>query len=114
MTLLLDPPAWVAFPMVLFASWRLAVFLVLEGGPGGIVRWSRERMGIQHADDGTAISWPDRFPGSAFTCVWCLSLWTTLVVYGILWVAPGVVMVLGTWGVATYLEAMRTAMLDRR
>ena len=107
MTLLLDPPVWIQLPMVVLAAWRVAVLLIWEGGPGGIFRWVRTRMGIQHDEGGAPTTWPDGFPASLFTCVWCLSFWTTLLLYGILWAAPYVVVVLGTWGAATYLEAYR-------
>lgn len=114
MTLFLDPPAWIQLLMIFFGAWRLAILFVLEGGPGGIIRRLRDLMGFTHDDEGVVMSWPDHLPGSVFACIWCLTFWTTLVLYGILWVAPPVVMVLGTWGVATYLEAVRTAMFDRR
>ena len=114
MTLLLDPPQWIQLLMVFFGAWRVSILLVLEGGPGGVVRWLRSLMGILHDDDGVAFSYPTHLPGSLFACVWCLSFWTTLALYGILWVAPIVVMVIGTWGVATYLEALRNALADRR
>ena len=107
MTLLLDPPIWLQLPLVALAAWRLAVLLVLEGGPGGIFRRLRSLVGIEHDDGGAPTSWPEHLPGSLFTCVWCLSFWTTLLLYGILLVAPYVVVVLGTWGAATYLEAYR-------
>lgn len=107
MTLFSDPPLWIQLPLVILASWRVAVLLVLEGGPWGVVRRLRNLMGFVHDDDGHPVSWPEHLPGSLFACVWCLSFWTTLALYGILWVAPYVVVVVGTWGAATYLEAVR-------
>ena len=107
MTLLFDPPVWIQLPMVVLAAWRVAVLLVLEAGPWDVFLRLRTLMGIGHDDSGAPSAWPEDPPGSLFVCVWCLSFWTTLVLYGILWVAPYVVVVLGTWGAATYLEAYR-------
>jgi len=106
-TLLLDPPVWLQLPLIVVAAWRVAVLLVLEGGPFAVFRRLRNLMGFEHDEAGQPVSWPDDLPGSLFACVWCLSFWTTLALYGILWVAPYVVVVLGTWGAATYLEAYR-------
>ncbi len=89
------------------ASWRVAALLVHEAGPFGIVLRLRERLGITHDDSGRASSWPEDGVARLFTCVWCMSFWTTLSVYGILWVEPDVVMVLAVWGAATLLEALR-------
>lgn len=89
------------------ATWRLTALLVYESGPFGIFVRLRERLGIVHDDDGHPASWPDGGLGRLFTCVWCLSFWTALAVCGILWVEPYVVMVLGVWGAATFMEALR-------
>ncbi len=104
----LDPPLWFQLPMVILAAWRAAVLLVYEGGPFGTFKRLRSFMDINHDLEGQPVSWPDHLPGSLFGCVWCLSFWTSLVLYGILWVAPPIVVVLGIWGAATYLEALRT------
>ncbi|KKM62837.1 hypothetical protein LCGC14_1517600 [marine sediment metagenome] len=90
-----------------FATWRLTALLVYDRGPFGIFLRLRERLGIVHDDNGDAVSWPDGGLGRMFTCVWCLSFWTTLAVCVILWVEPYVVMVLAVWGVATFMEALR-------
>ena len=108
MTLLSDPPIWAQLVLTILAVWRLTVLLAMEGGPFGIFRWFRGLMGIGHDDGGEPISWPEHPPGSLFACTWCLSFWTTLLVYGILVVAPGVVTALGTWGAVTYLEVLRS------
>ncbi len=88
------------------AAWRLARFAVYETGPGGIMRWLRERAGIAHDDDGDVVSVPDTFPGTLLACVWCASAWTAMILYGV-WVAePTVVKVVAMWGIASAAEAV--------
>ncbi len=103
----LDPPIYLQAVAVVAGAWRLAVLLVFEAGPFGVFTWLRARIGIDHDADGVPTSWPDGTVAKLFGCVWCMSFWTTLVVYAILWAAPYVVVIFGTWAAATYLEALR-------
>lgn len=104
---LLHPPVYLQVGMGVAMAWRMAVLMIYEGGPFHIIAWARGLIGIQHDDDGRPTSYPDGAVAALFGCVWCMTLWTTLAVYGILWAAPYVVVVLGTWAAATYLEALR-------
>lgn len=100
-------PEWVMWAALPLGAWRLAILLSQEGGPFGMFRRIRTSMGFQHDENGFVASWPNRFPATLFSCIWCLSFWTTLVLCLILVLAPWVVVVLGAWGAATYLEAKR-------
>lgn len=103
----LNPPIYLQVGAGALVAWRLAVLFAYEAGPFRLILKFRERLGYDHDDDGHVVSYRDDFPVSLLSCVWCLSFWTTLVVYGILWAAPYFVVVLGTWAAATYLEAIR-------
>ena len=107
MTWLIDPAPPLQIAAVVLAVWRISVFLVYEAGPWRIIHRLREHLGIEHDDAGQPAGIPETMPGSLFGCVWCMALWTTPVVYGILWVAPYVVVGLGTWAASSLLEAWR-------
>lgn len=88
------------------AAWRLAVLLVVERGPWGIVTRLRSLFGVGHDVDGDANSWPSGMPGSLFECVWCMSLWTAGALYGILLVRPEIVVGIAVWGLATAIDGV--------
>ncbi len=110
MTWLIHPEPLLQVIGVVLGAWRLSVLLVFEGGPAGLIRRLRELMGVEHNDDGEPIGIPETFPGSLFGCTWCMTAWTTAALYAILWVAPYVVVGIGTWGAACLLETYRTRM----
>lgn len=69
--------AWIFFLLAL-AGWRLSSMVVNEAGPWHFFTWLRSRTGIQHdGDDPTII--PNRFFSNLLSCVWCFSMWTSLV-----------------------------------
>ncbi len=105
---MIDFPPWLLFIAAALASWRVAVMLVFETGPFEVFARLRIKVGITHYDDGTVESAPDSGMGKLLSCVWCLSFWTTLPACAILWSVPEIVVVLGIWGAATYLESWRT------
>ena len=102
-----DPPVYVQAPAVVLAAWRIAALLVFEAGPLRLVLKLREKLGIVHNEDGYPTSWPETTLAALFGCVWCMSLWTTILAYAILWAAPYLVIFVATWGGATFLEALR-------
>ena len=107
MTWLMDPDPLLQVVAVALATWATAVTLIYKGGPGNVILLLRKRLGVVHDEDGAPAGIPDTWPGSVFGCVWCMSLWTTPVLYGILWAAPYVVVGIATWGAAMLLESFR-------
>lgn len=88
------------------AAWRLAVFMVDERGPWEMMSRVRSLFGVEHDDDQDPISWPERMPGVLFGCVWCMSLWTGGLMYGILLIRPEVVIGVAVWGLATAIDGL--------
>jgi hypothetical protein len=86
------------------AAWRIAVFLVVERGPFGLVTRLRALAGVEHDEDGDATVWPTRLPGALFGCVWCMTAWTAGAMYGILAIRPEVVVGLAIWGLASAID----------
>lgn len=86
------------------SGWRLAVLLVKERGPWDISLRLRCLVGIEHNDSGEPISWPEKFLPSLLTCLWCASVWTTLVAWGLWQLESRIIMVLGAMGLALALE----------
>lgn len=56
------------------ASWRLASLLMRERGPFDVFGRLRTRLGVDRA--GEMGEWQE-----LFSCVWCLSIWTALILY---------------------------------
>ena len=77
------------------ASWRMASLLVGEDGPGLIFDKLRTRVGANN---------PGKIEGflpSVFSCIYCMSVWTTLFAAFLFWVIdPVVVMILAAMSVA--------------
>lgn len=90
------------------AAWRVAVFLVRESGPWAIVRRVREWAGIDHDVVGLPLPYIGGMPGSLFTCIWCMSFWTAIMVYVIAVWADLVVTALALWGLAAMIETVMT------
>lgn len=59
------------------ASWRVANFLVMEDGPYDISGKFRHFIGVRYAEH-NAIPFGTNIVAQAFTCVWCLSFWVSL------------------------------------
>jgi hypothetical protein len=80
---------------MVLATWRLASLFVSEDGLFNVFRRIRSLTGVSHHDDGTVAQIPDKTLPKLFTCLWCMSLWTAVVVY-VLWIyAPFLVWILG-------------------
>ena len=86
------------------SAWRVAVFLVRESGPWRIIRRIREWSGIDHDFEGRPLPYLGGMPGSLFTCVWCMSFWTAIMVYVMGVYANVIVNVLALWGLAAIIE----------
>lgn len=87
------------------AAWRLAALLVYERGPYAIFLRFRERLGYQHNEDGEPEVWPGGWR-EVFSCVWCLSIWTAPLMWGlweleelivVVWAAAATVIIVEKW-----------------
>lgn len=81
------------------AGWRIAHLLVEEEGPGLVFQRLREKVGLKPGP-------VSGFFPRLFSCVYCLSVWTTSVMY-ILWlVEPEAVMIIASWAVAVMVHSV--------
>lgn len=97
-------PSLIELASMALAAWRVAVFLVRESGPWRIVRRVREWSGIDHDIEGRPLPYLGGMPGSLFSCVWCMSFWTAIIVYVVGIYAEIVIVVLALWGLAALIE----------
>lgn len=84
------------------ASWRVASLLVNEEGPGLIFMRLRSAVGVT---EGPGEQSSGFFP-LLFTCVWCMSVWTTLLMAGIWYLEPVAVMICAAMAIAIIPEAL--------
>lgn len=87
-----------------FAGWRLACLLVYERGPFDIFVWLRSMVGVVHDESGRAEEWAKNFLTGVFTCVVCMSIWTTTLMWGLWQIKPPAVVLVAAWGLALLLE----------
>ena len=72
------------FVILALAAWRLAYMLVNEDGPGAIFSRLRYRLGVRsvvtRGNDGQpeASKVATNWLAEGLTCVWCVSIWTAL------------------------------------
>lgn len=78
------------------AGWRLASLLVNEMGPWHIFDRLRTLVGVK---PGLIGAWAE-----LFSCVWCMSIWTTLAAYFLYQIEPRAVMVVAAAAVAILVE----------
>ncbi len=76
------------FVIVALTVWRISALISYEDGPFNVFRWIRERIGIEHYDDGTKIEKEYKGLASLFYCVWCISLWIGLFAAAMYWQRP--------------------------
>jgi hypothetical protein len=65
----------VALTILALATWRITSIVQGERGPWAICERIRERMGIEHDEDGHPISYPDTELGRLTSCPLCGSVW---------------------------------------
>ena len=73
------------FTILALAVWRLSSLLVDENGPGGIFERFRHDVGVRQ-DELTGIWYGENHIAELLTCVWCTSIWISLIaaaLYGI-------------------------------
>jgi hypothetical protein len=87
------------------AAWRLASLLVNERGPYNMFVGFRERLGYEHDESGKPSAWPGGWR-EVFSCVWCLAIWTSLLMWGlweleelivVVWAAAAMAIVVERW-----------------
>jgi hypothetical protein len=109
------------------ASWRLSYLLVVEEGPFSIFAKLRYLVGLhpfvyktgdsEQLHKGTAVK--NGF-SMLFTCVWCMSIWTSLFIVGVQLVAPssllvrGLVLVLAVSAGQIVLQELLQCLLKRK
>ena len=76
------------------ASWRLASLLTQEDGPGLIFEKLRDRVGANEPGEITG------FLPTLFSCVYCMSVWTTIAATIIWLVCPIPIMILAAMTIA--------------
>ena len=81
-------------------GWRVASLLTQEAGPGQVFLRLRRMAGIRHDDSGLPTEWPETFLASLLSCIWCTSVWTTLLLWGLWQIEPKGVLLFGAMGVA--------------
>ena len=83
------------------AGWRLANLLVNEDGPLEIFEHIRNIVGVR----------PGIISGllpSIFTCIYCMSVWTTVISYGLWRLEPVIVMLLAAMSIAVVVNSIVT------
>lgn len=81
------------------ASWRLASLVVHEEGPFEVFERVRVFVGAER---------PGEIRGllpKLFTCVWCFSFFTSVLMVAIYYIHVLPVMLMAAWGVAVIIEA---------
>lgn len=101
-----DIPSAFGLLTMALATWRVAVFLVRESGPWRIVRRIREWSGIDHDIEGRPLPYLGGMPGSLFACVWCMSLWTAIMVYVVAVWVDLVIVIVALWALAAIIETV--------
>lgn len=103
---LTSTPSFVGLLVIIIGGWRLSWFLMRDGGPFGLMVDIRERMGMSHTLDNIPLPYFGGFPGTLFICMWCMSFWTSIVVF-LIWAAfPPAAGVLAGWGGACIVESV--------
>lgn len=84
------------------AAWRLASLLVTEDGPGLIFMRLRGMVGVVE-EPGEQSS---GFLALLFGCMWCMTVWTTILMAGIWYLEPVAVMICAAMTVALMPEIL--------
>lgn len=71
--------------MLGLATWRVSALLVYEDGPWAVFTRLRTLIGIP--PEGGRI---EGFLPLLFSCIWCISPWVAVVVWGLWWLQPAI------------------------
>jgi hypothetical protein len=76
----------VDFLLLALATWRLTSLLVQEEGPWGIFVKLRYALGVRY--DERSVAYGLTTLAALFTCMWCASVWTGLIVSTVYLISP--------------------------
>lgn len=85
------------------ATWRISSLLVHERGPYNVFVHLRNAVGVEHDVDLV----PERannVVAEIFSCVWCMSIWVGLALWGVWEIEPKVVYVIAILAIAPIVE----------
>ena len=99
-------PSFTSLVVWALASWRVSWFLMRDGGPFGIMMEIRERLGFSHTVEGIPLPYFGGFPGTLFACMWCMSFWTSILVFVVWALFPPVAFILAAWAGACVVESV--------
>lgn len=68
-----------AFTILALACWRLSSLIVREEGPWDIFERFRFFLGVRY--DAESERYSDRMLGKLVTCVWCTSIWVSVLLF---------------------------------
>lgn len=97
-------------PLILIglASWRIASLLVNEDGPALVFDHLRAGVGL-----GREPGEVSGFLPLLFSCIWCMSVWTTPLMYVVWLLEPRAVMIVAAMAVALIPEALHGSSFNR-
>lgn len=82
-------------------GWRLASLLVNEDGPWNVFRRIRGLGGLREGD----LEIPGGFFPGLFSCIWCMTVWTSTAVFVFASAFPVLAALPAAWAVAMLTEA---------
>jgi hypothetical protein len=65
------------FILLALATWRVTSLFVSEAGPFEVFAKLRHKIGVRY--DERSIPYGTNVVANAFSCIWCLSFWTSIV-----------------------------------
>lgn len=72
----------------ILATYRVSSLIVDESGPFGIFQKLREFTGIIHDEEGEIACVPNNVIANLCSCLWCMSIWTAIILYIVWWLTP--------------------------
>lgn len=81
------------------AGWRVASMLVGEDGPSGIFEKLRRAVGVKEGP-------VEGFLPSVFSCIMCMTVWTTMLAYLLWQIEPVLVMLLAAMTIALLADSL--------
>lgn len=106
-----------ALILISLITWRLAVLLVVDGGPGDVFArlrlWATGESGTYvETTSGGIVEFPGRvipWLGGMLTCVGCASLWMAPVAYAVVrWAPDEIALIAAAWGAATLAHRLHS------
>ena len=82
------------FVILSLAVYRLSVFFIYDDGPFDVFQRLRERVGILYYDNGDVIEESYKGFAGLLSCIYCLSVWWSLLLVLLYWFFPSYVTIL--------------------